>query len=209
MGCPDNWMGLERIRDRNLTGSPSGVSLASRIMEHFIGDIPALNVHQLHRAGALVLGTETRWQWGTFVATFRAEASGIVISAAGRETTVELHYEPGTLGNDYPVFECPGCGVRRWTLYLTDVVGCRGCLQIRYRSQHENDPNPALSRVAKIRRRLGAELGLFAPIPPRPGWQTGRAVWTYDRLVAQLHEAEAQAVLELNRMVSKLARRLD
>jgi hypothetical protein len=197
-----------KANDGDLTSDASRASLASRVMEHFLEDFPALNVHRLHRAGALLLGTVTHWQWPGLIATVRAETTRILISTTGRETWVRLLREPGTLGNDYPVFACPGCGARRYDLYLlADVVACRACLGLDYRSQHESLWSPALHRAAKLRRRLGAEPGLLAPLPPWRRGRPGRAVWTYNRLVASIQAAEAQVVAELTEMVAEVARR--
>jgi hypothetical protein len=129
-------------------------------MEHFqpIEDVPVLNVHKLHRAGALMLGTVTHWQWPGLVATVRAETTRILISTGGRETWVQILREPGTRGNDYPIFECPGCGTRRYNLHLTDVVGCRACLRLDYACNHEH-------RLQGLRRAVNLRPGASVPSP--------------------------------------------
>jgi hypothetical protein len=168
--------------------------------------VPALNVHQLYHAGALVLGTVTRWQWPNLIAITRAEIGRILLAVdGGLEVPVLIDWVPAYLGGDRPYFECPGCGARRWDLYLqADIVACRICLCLDYASRHEWW-SPALRQAIKLRRRLGAEPGLLAPLPPRPRHYKRRQ--GYDRLVARIQAKEARAVAELQQTVSELARR--
>jgi hypothetical protein len=177
----------------------------------FTDACPRLNVHQLHQAGALVAGAVSRWRWPHPVAPLdvraRCDGGRLLLSLdGGAEVSVVIAREPGTLGNDYPVFECPGCGVRRWNLHVKDGrLACRLCHRLRYASRHANRWSPALRRAAKLRRRLGAELAPFGSLPPRPRRYPSFLV--YDRLVAQLAVYEGKAQAAFGDMLAAIERR--
>jgi hypothetical protein len=183
----------------------------ARILRQTVDDCPRLNVHTLHQAGALVAGAVSRWQWPHPVAPLdvraRCDGGRLLLSLnGGVEMLVSIAREPGTLGNDYPIFECPGCGVRRWNLYVKDEqLACRICLRLDYASRHTNRWSPALRRVAKLRGRLGAAPAVLSPLPPRPRRFPQRR--TYDRLVAQLAIYEAKAQAAFDDMIAAIERR--
>lgn len=64
---------------------------------------------------------------------------------------------------------CPGCGVRRQTLYLlTAQLACRSCAGLRYPTQTMNRRYRAIASADRIRRRLGWETGALRPWGCRP-----------------------------------------
>src|SRR5262245_22655604 len=103
---------------------------------------PALSVHALHHAGALVVGERTLWQWNrpktTTTAAVRAENSRIIITVDDVATVVLIDRVPVRLGGTRPYFLCPHCGERSWDLYMhKDHFTCRVCQQLDYPSRHQ------------------------------------------------------------------------
>ena len=98
---------------------------------------------------------------------------------------------------------CPRCSTLRSHLYVLDcTLACRCCHKLDYRSRHTL--HPAVLRVAKLRRRLGAAPGLLSPLPPRhPRWS--RAY--YARLVGELAVLEAALAARLHDTVLAVERR--
>ena len=87
---------------------------------------------------------------------------------------------------------CPECSQRRQALYvLDDRLSCRGCLNLRYESQHENVRDRMFRRLYAIRERLGWKGGLDRPNGPKP-LRMHRV--TFNRLVAE-HDSLADMLL--------------
>ena len=63
-----------------------------------------------------------------------------------------------------PWFECPRCGRRCRHVYLIDSIACRRCHRLDYASRHLHRQTPAVHRVARLRRKLGADPRPFAPL---------------------------------------------
>jgi hypothetical protein len=170
---------------------------APRIPRLTVEDVPALNVFALHRAGALVAGTVTTWQWicpaTTLTTQVRAEIARVFISVAGGpENVVQIEYLPQYLGGDRPYFVCPGCTTRRWALHLQGQrIVCRRCCNLDYACRHEWEP--ALRRAAKLRQRLTDDRKIAAR--------------HRRRMIAQLRAAEAVAAAALTAMLAAVERR--
>jgi hypothetical protein len=85
-------------------------------------------------------------------------------------------------------------------LYLRDAAGfaCRHCCGLAYRSQQETPRHRAISRVQKLRMRLGGSANLLKRFPKRP---RGMHRLTYYRLSAQAMAAHERLIaLELDYM---------
>jgi hypothetical protein len=84
-------------------------------------------------------------------------------------------------------WRCPGCDRRCCALFIVaGVLRCRKCHSLTYRSQHTL--NPAITRAAKLRRRLKAPAGVLSPLPKRPPhWRSD--YWA--RTLAKLAAAES------------------
>jgi hypothetical protein len=84
------------------------------------------------------------------------------------------------------------------------------CSGYDYSCRHRRRFNggPALGRVARLRRKLGADPSPGAPLPPRPRWHRG-AQAKYDRLVVEIMREEAAVRASLTRVVRDLERRND
>ena len=109
------------------------------------------------------------------------------------------------LGGTRPWFRCSAsvggrpCGRRVAKLYLRGhVFACRQCCGLAYASQQEIPRHRAISRVQKIRLRLGGSPNLHERFPKRP---RGMHRWTYYRLLAKAMAAQERSIaLELDYM---------
>jgi hypothetical protein len=68
---------------------------------------------------------------------------------------------------------CPGSSVRCASggcrhVYLLDPIACRRCHHLDYASRHLYRQTPAVHRVARWRKQIGADPRPFAPLPERP-----------------------------------------
>jgi hypothetical protein len=84
-------------------------------------------------------------------------------------------------------------------LYLRgQVFACRQCCGLAYASQQEIPRHRAISRVQKIRMRLGGSPNLLERFSKRP---RGMHRWTYYRLLAKAMAAQERSIaLELDYM---------
>ena len=121
----------------------------------------------------------------------------------GAEQVVEIVRQPRHLGGTQAYWRCPRCEVLRCDLYVVDgALACRVCHDLDYRSRHVL--HPAVSRAAKLRRRLGAQPGLLSALPPRP--RHGSQAARYDRLVRELAVLEAALAMRLHDTVRAVKR---
>jgi hypothetical protein len=114
----------------------------------------------------------------------------LVLVVGGERVEVEVERQSRPHGGCQGYWRCGGCDRRCCALFIILSDGrpslrCRKCAGLIYRSQHTL--HPALIRAAKLRRRLGAEPSILAPIPPRhPRWR--RDYWLRMVRELQLHE---------------------
>src|SRR5215471_15396006 len=110
----------------------------------------------------------------------------VTLLVGGFEQVVEIVRQPRHLGGTQAFWLCPKCSTLRAHLYvLAGELGCRACLHLDYRSRHVL--HPALTRAAKLRRKLGAAPGVLSKLPPRPPhWRSD--YWA--RTLAELAAAE-------------------
>jgi hypothetical protein len=82
-------------------------------------------------------------------------------------------------------FVCPVTGRQARALYLPEGqvrFASREAYRLSYRSQGESDLFRRITRAQNIRARLGGNLSIYAPFPPRPRGMHRR---TYERLRAE------------------------
>ena len=70
---------------------------------------------------------------------------------------VELSYTEPHFGGKRLWFHCPHCGRRVAVLYCSEVVACRKCLHLSYRTESEDAIDRLRSKAAKIKVRLGGD----------------------------------------------------
>jgi hypothetical protein len=164
----------------------------------------SLDVRYLHREGRLRPGRRSGSRW-----TRNGEPSGSIGIDAEHDAImlryVTRHYGetvwqdilqrvPITwtdcaLGGRRPWFICPVysegryCGRRVAKLYdAGDLFACRHCCGLTYQTQKENPRDRAISRVQKMRMRLGGGPNLLELFPEKP---LGMHWRTYHRLRAE------------------------
>ena len=105
------------------------------------------------------------------------------------------------LGGERCWFLCPGCDRRITALYQVKYFRCRHCHDLRYQSQRETPRFRAISRIQRLRMKLGGSANLLDKRPARPRYMHAR---TYQRLL----KAEAATTKAYIIMVSHRANRL-
>jgi len=179
----------------------------------------SIDVRQYHRGGWLVSGRQfqTKWSNGQGAETGRI---GISVGdnhirlqyrsqARGEEQwhdvdeLVNLTWTPCHFGGQRPWFQCPGvvngipCKRRVAKLYSGGrYYFCRQCYNLTYESRRESEAFRLISKVQKIRMRLGGTANLSERFPAKPKhmhWNT------YNKLHAESGRVGARMWVELDR----------
>lgn len=183
-----------------------------------------LDASDLKRRGILRRGTSHQlfWKGG-------GDKPGPSIRIKGGEDTVELQYgwrrgdDPWQLheervalrhherhfGGCETYFICPKCARTVKRLYAGGVrYLCRTCHGLVHASTQERPGNRATRKNQKLRRRIGAEIGLGDWIGPKP---KGMHQKTFEKISARIHAAESEVyddmLVLLNRMQRTTERR--
>lgn len=116
---------------------------------------------------------------------------------------VALRHVPRNFGGEESYFLCPKCARCVKRLYCGGIrILCRTCHGLVHASTQERGDGRAIRRVRKLRRRIGADLGVESLIGPKP---KGMHYRTFERIVDAISSAEE----ELNdHMICALARAL-
>ena len=134
-------------------------------------ELPAIDVRHLARRGDL--------------------RGHVTLRCGGRSLSVSLTRTPCHLGGERAWFRCPSCGRRAAILYLGANLVCRQCLGLYYECQRSRGRWSALTKLQRLRVRLGGSANLTEPFPERPKYMRRR---TYDRLRQQADALEAAYV---------------
>lgn len=104
--------------------------------------------------------------------------------------TVTLTRVPKPFGSGQPYFLCSRCGCRALHLYGSQArFLCRKCSGLVHACTRERHSDRATRQAHKIKRRLGAELGMDDPaFRPRHMRHT-----TYEKLHTRLEQKEAES----------------
>lgn len=165
------------------------------------GDMLALDIRRIHRAGRLQAGQFFNWQWsrgGAPVANINIQTGTDRVTLIYRSRSnggewqdmnypVYLSWTPCTYGGQRAWWLCParGCGRRVAVLYGGSVYACRHCHQLAYHTQRESAGDRAGSKADKLRDRLGWEAGILNGNGLKP---KGMHWATFERLEAR-HDA--------------------
>lgn len=127
----------------------------------------------------------------------------VVFVIGGAEQRVEVERRPLPRGGSQGFWLAPCCGRLCYALFIIDGrLLCRKCGRLDYRSRHVL--HPAMTKAAKLRRKLGAAPGVLSKLPPRPPhWRSD--YWT--RSLRDLAAAEAVIVELFGATVRELRRR--
>jgi hypothetical protein len=161
------------------------------------GDMWALDIRKIARAGRLSPGQSFNWQWsrnGEPVANIniRTDADRVILNYRTRDRggewqsmnyLVHLSRTPCAYGGLRTWWHCPavGCGRRVAVLYGGKVYACRHCHQLAYRTQREQPRDRAGSKAHKLRDRLGWKGGILNGKGSKPKGMHWR---TFERLEA-------------------------
>jgi hypothetical protein len=128
----------------------------------------------------------------------------VTVLVDGVPQELEVVRQERYLGGTQAYWCCGQCSALRSHLYVVEgVLLCRACGKLTYRSR-VLQRHKAVLRVARLRKKLGAEPSLLAPVPPKPpSWRHAY----YARLVRQLAEQEAIVAQALGGIVKALERR--
>lgn len=175
-----------------------------------------LDVNRVNRAGALEPGWRGGWQWhragdrkswinlearlGEVILRFCVTTNGS--NPEDMEQRVFTDWEPCRFGGCRPFWRCPRCGSRATILYGMRRFLCRSCNRLTYPSQRERDADRAQRRANGIRVKLGCEPG-WGSLPCRP---KGMHRKTYERLVAEIEEADAVTDDQAMALLARLER---
>ena len=102
------------------------------------------------------------------------------------EEWVSLSKTKMNFGGERSWFLCPGCNRRIAVLYGGKLFRCRHCLGLRYVSQRETPRFRSISRIQRVRKKMGGSGDLTQPRPQRPKYMHQR---TYERLVKEENDA--------------------
>jgi hypothetical protein len=133
-----------------------------------------------------------------------ADVASVVGLAAIHQPIVVLNGQSvrivrDTLGRSF--WECPRCQRScRWLYY--DEFLCHRCAGLSWSSRHVARQLPAVHRIARWRRQIGADPRPFAPIARHP-----RGRERYHRIIRQIRAAEAELVEHLAGINNDLSRR--
>jgi hypothetical protein len=174
--------------------------------DRIVERVPRLDVWMLSRCGALVEGSAAELAIegaagavggppAIRAVNLRREAPNLWIDG----TRVAIAWDEPMPGVGRPWFLC-ACGHRARYLYLRDAIACARCHKLQNASRHLNRQVPALGRVVRLRRKLGAALRALAG--------GGRSRARHDALVARIHDEEAALLDHLGGVIHDLSRRI-
>jgi len=119
------------------------------------------------------------------------------------EETVAIDWRARHLGGEQPYFLCPRCTQRVKRLYGGVRYICRACHNLIYASTQERAGDRAARRMRKLRRRIGADIGMEAAIGPKP---RGMHTKTFDHVFDQILVAESEVNDDFIRILGRLQR---
>jgi len=183
------------------------------------GDMWALDIRKIERAGRLTAGQSFNWQWS------RRGAVAASINIYTDTDRVTLDYRTkqhdGTWqAMNYPVmiqrtacqfggqrawWLCPHCGRRVAVLYGGQRYACRHCQRLAYQSTRNTPESQAFARADKVRARMGWVPGIAFPPGEKP---KGMHQQTYERWLLRYYTLSNQALGASSAAMDKLMGRL-
>ncbi len=176
----------------------------------------SIDINELNRQSLLQPGLCYSWHWYSIP---EEDASILICSCTGRldlkytvivgsitrevNDSVLLSHSTCTYGSR-PWFICPGCGTRAGKLYLKNgLFRCRHCHRLVYHSQRQNKISRLLSRIHRIKRKLGGELIVGVSFPCKPKgmhWQTYQKIFLNCKVVEEQVYKAVQETLKLRKL---------
>jgi hypothetical protein len=175
-------------------GLHDGYQLPRVPFDRLIENRARLDATMLNRIGGLVDGAVTEVKWGDRKYQLATHSPNLWING-NRVLVVWTDWA-------LPWFECPRCGRRCRHIFL-DELACRICLRLDYACRHLHRQMPGVHRVARLRRKLGADPHPFANIPERPKHHV-----RFHRIAERIRAEEAGLIDYLGTIVHDLQRRI-
>jgi hypothetical protein len=105
-------------------------------MRKLVEDQPSISVHRLYRARALHPGAVTQWDWAGRIVELRAESMRAVFTIDGVVIAVPLRWHPGTLGGEWPSWQCRCCGRGAYRVYGEQLL-CWRCARLGHATKSQ------------------------------------------------------------------------
>ena len=162
-----------------------------------VGPAEGLDVFELGRQGALIEGASTTVKIGSTPYQLAARQAEIFIDGY----PIKTRPHPMCAAR---VWVCPVCGHDCYRLYrIGSAWMCRKCGRLEHLCRHQFRTVPGRARALWLRRRLGIEARLFAPLPRIPKHHRRRYA-----LVKQIQLLESALVRHLASVNDTMERRL-
>ena len=155
-----------------------------------------IDIRWLARQGWLYprANLELTWRRSSLRVVLRDEREAVVyyrLTASGQDVqqAVDITRTPCTFGGSRPWWVCPRCGRRAAILYAWGTcVLCRLCVGAPYEVQRERPLFRMISRVQRLRRKIGGSANLSEPLP----WHKPKGMHenTFQRHLADIRRAE-------------------
>ena len=161
-------------------------------------------VASLARPGGNVTGFAL-WEYG-FAANCQltAQRTGILLDDGEQHQRVAIVWHSPLPWIAKPAFVCPVCNLDCYGLHeKAGVFACRKCHGMSYASRHLYRTVPSVHRVARLRRKIGADPRPFTPLSRRP-----RHHIRFHRVVARILFDERALLGHLQTVTHDLERRI-
>ena len=160
-------------------------------MRYTTNEQPSIDVRDLARLGMFdsPCGLQHFQSRSLGKFSIAVDSFGVNIEGANWSQHIGITRTPCRLGGDQPWFVCPKCRGRAAILYCRGRFACRTCHRLYYESQRTRGRSSPLTKLQRIRRRLGGSGNLLEPFPPRPLRMWRR---TYNKLRAEARRLELE-----------------
>jgi hypothetical protein len=158
----------------------------------------------LLRAGALTEGTITNWRFDNgLVLRLTFHAPNLTIEHGLQRQQVAVSWYSPCPPIIRPHLHCPTCGRGCYALHeVGGIFTCRICGNLDYACRHINRHTPQLNRIARLRRKLGADPAPFSPLPPLSSFRH-----TQRKIVGQILALEQGVVAIMGNVADDLEAR--
>lgn len=163
-----------------------------------------LGVFALLRAGALVGGAITRWGFDSgLLLRLTFHPPNLIVEHGSQRQQVAVSWYSPCPPIVRPHLHCPTCGRGCYALHeVGGIFTCRICGNLDYACRHINRHTPQLNRIARLRRKLGADPAPFSPLPPLSSFRH-----TQRKIVGQILVLEQGVVASMGNVADDLEAR--
>src|SRR5262249_48214347 len=121
----------------------------------------------LWRGGALTEGTIPHGRFNNgLLLRRRFHAPNLIVEQGSQRQQVVVSWYSPYPPIIRPHLHCPTCDRGCYALYeVGGILTCRICGQLDYACRHINRHTPQLTRITRLRRKLGTDPAPFSPLP--------------------------------------------